>query len=339
VIEWAETLLYILYGQDDFSLREALEEIQGGLGDPELLGVNTTTLEGKQLSLSELRNACDAAPFLSPQRLVIVRGLLERFERGRRAGRRSRPTRPGPGEQWPAFSTYIKAIPPSTVLILVDGILRSANPLLRELSSVARVKSFPLLRGPGLRDWIRRQVERYEGSISPQAVNSLADLVGGNLWMMASEIEKLLLYASGRRIEESDLPLVVSYAREANVFAMVDALLQSQPAAGRLLHQLLEEGAAPAYLLFMIVRQLRLLVLSKELRHQRVSPAEAQDRLGLTSEYALQKTLAQAESYSMERLKEAYRILLETDLAIKTGRWKDELALDLLVAELCRGRA
>ncbi len=38
----------------------------------------------------------------------------------------------------------------------------------------------------------------------------------------------------------------------------------------------------------------------------------------------------------MPRLKEAYQILLETDLAIKTGRLKDELALDLLVAELCR---
>ncbi len=331
-------MLYILYGQDNFSLREALEGIKGGLGDPELLEVNTTRLDGSRLSLSELRGVCDAAPFLAPQRLVTVEGLLGRFERRRRVGRGRRPAEPDLGKQWQAFSTYIKGMPTSTVLILVDGTLRGDNPLLRELSSIAKVKSFPLLRGSVLQNWIRRQVEGYGGSISPQAVSSLAELVGGDLWVMASEIEKLLLYASGRRIEESDVQLVVSYAREANVFTVVDAFLQAQPTAGRLLHQLLDEGAAPAYLLFMIARQLRLLVLSKELRHQGVSPTEAQDRLGLTSGYALQKTLAQAGSYSMERLKEAYQILLETDLAIKTGRLKDELALDLLVAELCWGK-
>jgi hypothetical protein len=37
----------------------------------------------------------------------------------------------------------------------------------------------------------------------------------------------------------------------------------------------------------------------------------------------------------MKRLEQVYHKLLETDLAIKRGMWKGELALDLLVAELC----
>jgi len=54
----------------------------------------------------------------------------------------------------------------------------------------------------------------------------------------------------------------------------------------------------------------------------------------LKSSYALDKTLSQAKLYDFEGVKRAYDKLLETDLAIKTGRYSDKLALELLVTEL-----
>jgi hypothetical protein len=48
-----KTLLYILLGQDDFSLHEALEEIKRGIGDHTLLPANTTVLDGQQLPLAQ----------------------------------------------------------------------------------------------------------------------------------------------------------------------------------------------------------------------------------------------------------------------------------------------
>jgi len=128
----------------------------------------------------------------------------------------------------------------------------------------------------------------------------------------------------------------VSYAREASVFTMVDALIEGRAStAARLLHQLLEEGATAPYLLVMITRQLRLLVQAKELTLKGVPASLIKDRLGLASDYTLTKALQQSRRYSMGRLEQVYRKLLETDLAIKRGIWKGELALDLLVAELC----
>ena len=63
--------------------------------------------------------------------------------------------------------------------------------------------------------------------------------------------------------------------------------------------------------------------------------SEIKKRLGLASDYTLTKALEQSKRYSMRRLEQVYRKLLETDLSIKRGIWKGELALDLLVAELC----
>ncbi|MDD5083241.1 MAG: hypothetical protein PHU08_07720, partial [Dehalococcoidales bacterium] len=64
--------------------------------------------------------------------------------------------------------------------------------------------------------------------------------------------------------------------------------------------------------------------------------AEIRSKLGLLSDFVWQKTVEQAGRYPLERIKEFYRRLLATDLAIKTGKYKDDLALDILVAELYR---
>jgi len=331
-------LLYILLGQDDFSLGHSLEEIKKSIGDQTLLVANTTTLDGQQITLDQLRTVCETVPFLAERRLVIVNGLLERFEpkgKSSRQGKNRHIT--NQQDEYKSLAAYITKIPDSTILVLIDGRIGSNNPLFRELSVKAEVRSFPLLKDTKLRQWIQRYVAKEGGSISPQAVNLIAKLVGSNLWIMANEINKLLLFTSGRRIEEEDVNLVVSYAQEANVFTMVDAILGFKAkAAEQSLQQLLQRGAAPAYLLVMLSRQVQLIVRARELRNQGKAETEIQNRLGLTSEFALRRTLEQADSYSLERLKQVYHKLLEADLSIKTGRFDAELTLNILIAELCQ---
>jgi len=333
-------LLYILSGQDDYSLGESLEEIKRRTGNQELLAANTTTLDGRQMTLDQLRTVCETLPFLAERRLVIVKGLLERFEpRGRsRSSRRKKPTHTTNHQnEYKSLVTYINHLPDSTILVLVSGRITSKNPLLRELSAKAKVKSFPLLRGTRLRQWIQGCVTKESGAISPQAIDLLTKLVGSNLWIMANEINKLTQFASGRRIEEGDVKMVVSYAQQDSVFAMVDAILEFKVGlAEQSLHQLLQRGASSAYLLVMLSRQVRMIVRVKGLRNQRRPEIEIRNKLGMTSEFAWRKTTEQAEKYPLERIKEVYHKLLEADLSIKTGKYEGELALNILIAELCR---
>ena len=335
-------MLYVLFGEDDFSLQEALKRIKGELGGEELLATNTTVLNAQELTLNQLRSVCDTVPFLAPKRLVIVEGLLKRCEAKSlsKAGRKSDRSSPGIGAEWQTLGSYARGMPDTTVLVIIDGKVSNDNPLLKQLSPLAKVMPFPNLRGIKLQQWIQDRVAKGGGSISPSAVKSLAQLVGENLWLMNNEIAKLLLYASGRRIEEADVEQVVSYARQASVFAMADAILEDETrTAQRLLHQLLDDGASPSYLLVMLTRQLRLIVQVKELSAQGLISAEIQNRLGLTSEYVLNKTLGQVRKYSRERLERTYSKLLETDLSIKRGKYSGDLALDILVADLCSSEA
>ncbi len=330
--------MYILLGEDEFSLRQSLEEIKRSIGDETILTANTTTFDSQQVTLDQLRTVCETVPFLAERRLVIIKGLLERFGPGVRASSRKKVTRATKQQdEYKSWDAYVSKLPESTILVLIEGRITSKNPLFRELSNKAEVRSFPLLRGTKLLQWIQRRVKEEGGSIAPQSVDLLAKLVGGDLWVMTSEINKLVLFASGRRIEEEDVRMVVSYDQQANVFAMVDAILEFKAGvAEQSLQQLLQRGAAPAYLLVMLSRQVRMIVRAKELRSQGRPELEIQNRLGLASEFVLRKTLGQANMYPLERLKEVYHKLLEADLSIKTGKYEGELALTILIAELAQ---
>jgi len=327
-------MLYILYGKDGFSLNQAAEEIKASLGDRETVATNTTSLDGRNLTLGELRNTCDAAPFLSSKRLVIVDGLLRRFEAKQTRPRSSKRKSPSGLGEWEGMAYYLEQMPETTVLMLVDGEVKGQNALLKQLSPFAEVRTFPLLRGKELKAWIQQRVEGEGGHIAPEAIDLLAGLIGGDLWAMEGEIQKLLLYSQGRTVEEDDVRQLVSHAQEASIWALVDAVAEGRTEPAQLvLHRLYREGMEPTHILTMITRQFRLIALAGDLERG-LSRPQVQESLGLKSSYALDKTLRQARLYDFEGVKRAYGKLLETDSAIKTGKYSDKLALELLVTEL-----
>jgi len=327
-------MLYILYGQDDFSLSQAVDKIKADLGDRETVAANTTTLEGKRLTMGELREKCDTAPFLCSYRLVIVEGLLGHVD-AKQGKSLARKGKSGNGlEGWEGIDPYIGQMPETTVLILVDEEVKGSNPLLKRISPLAEVRTFPLLRGKDLRAWIRQRVREEGRDITPQAVDLLAELIGGDLWAMDSEIQKLLVHNQDRPISEEDVRELVSCIQEANIFALADAVAEGRTdSAQQLLHRMYDEGVPPIHILTMITRQFRLIAQAGDVG-KGLSRLQIQERLGLKSSYALDKTLSQARLYGFEVLEQVYGKLLETDLAIKTGQYSDKLALALLVTEL-----
>ena len=321
-------MLHIFSGDDDFSVAQALKEIEAAWPESAILSANLSRLEGEGLSSGELQTTCNSAPFLAQQRLVVVRGLLARFQsRGQK----------DEAAPWQNYLLAVETMSPTTVLVLVEKELKADNPLFKALQPLAQVRHFAPLRGERLYSWIRQRVTQGGGRISPKAMRLLAELAGDDLWSLANEIEKLLLLAQGREIVEEDVLAIVYQAREVNIFRLVDAMLQGEMGAGRWLHQMLGEGVRPQRIIAMLARQLRLLVQTKELLDQGLPLADIQRRLAIPP-FAFQQCLAQARASSWQRLKESYNRLLETDLAIKGGRWGEELALDIFLASLAKDK-
>ena len=329
-------MIYLLTGDDEFSLHETLSSMKESVEPADLRDVNITTLDGSQIGFAQLAATCDTVPFLAERRLVVVEGLLSHFERRRpsQARARARPERAPAVDKWKQLSQYLPTVPESTNLVFVEGRLTAANPLLGAIRSHVKTRTFPLPNPGQLREWIRGRAMSQGIELEPRAVDTLAETIGSDLRTVATELEKLSLYRPGEVIRHQDVLELVSYTKESNIFAAVDAMVEgrSRIAIG-LVHQLLQSGSPPSYLLSMMARQVRLLLLAKELRALKVPPAEQGRRLGLSG-YPLRKTLEQERMLSAQRLVEVHRKLLEADLSMKTLGVGDELILDVLIAEV-----
>ena len=145
--------------------------------------------------------------------------------------------------------------------------------------------------------------------------------VGADLWAVAGEIDKLVLYAGDRPITDADVKALVGYVGEANIFNLVDSIFETRlKAATEALESLKIKGLSASYVLAMLSRQLRLVVQYKDMKSHGEKDVEIRRRLGLLADFVWKKTQDQAGGFTMGRLKDVYRRLLEADLAAKTGR-------------------
>ena len=81
----------------------------------------------------------------------------------------------------------------------------------------------------------------------------------------------------------------------------------------------------------MVARQVRLLLLAQELNRQGVKDDQIMDRLGLRQDWMLRRLKEQGRRHSQGALEALHRGLLDTDLAIKTGRIGDYALGEYLV--------
>ena len=318
-------MIYVMFGADPLAMRDALDSLREAVGTPDLRDANVITFDGASVTPDQMMAAAMAVPFLSDRRLVVVRGLLARFE-----GRRS----PKAGD-WKGIDKRLAEVPDTNDVVFVDGVLSGkANPMRKALSQVAEVKNYPMPKGGELHRWIRKRVEVKGGAIADQAVSKVAQAAGNDLLALDSELEKLVIFVGERAIEPPDVESMVSQGRDANIFAAVDAALEGRTGAALIqLRRVLADGESVGYVLHMLHRQVRLLILAKDLQRQGVRGPELGGRLGVRG-YPLQKTLEQAPKFTAERLATAHRLLTETDQRIKSGQARDEVALDILVADL-----
>ncbi len=344
-------MIYLLYGEEEFLLHEALAGLRAGLGPGDMLDLNTVRLDGPSVSFGEFESAVVTMPFLADCRLVMVDGLLARFERAAAApgndgedGDAPRPVasarRAKLDAGWEGFSDLMGRLPETTCLVFIEGKVGTANPLLKALTGQADVQAFRRLKGTALADWVRDRAVRHACRLSPPGMRMLLDLAGDNLRMLDSELVKLALYAGGAPVDVEDVRRLVAQTGETTIFALVDACAERRVGpAHHELHKLLANGAAPPYILFMLARQVRMLLQARDLLARKTPRQEMKQQLGIFIDWVFDKTLKQAQGSTTPVLVRTMERLLESDVQMKTGGLEPVLSLQLLVTELCAAPA
>lgn len=324
-------VVYILHGDDEFAISQFVASMEGKMGDPAAAEMNITHLDGRNLQIDEMVSITHAMPFLSERRLVILTDPL--------GGMKS----PTMRDQ---LKTILEEIPATTALVMVisrplvdergkrKGVQHWLQKWAADQGGHVYFREFLLPRGPQMARWIQNKAKELGGEFNPQAAGLLASYVNDDPRLATQEIEKLLAYSNyNRPVNPDDVENLTPFAGESNVFDMVDALgHKNGQKALRLLHNLLEDDD-PLRLYGMIIRQFRLLLLTREML-DRGHPGAEIAKVLKTHPFVVGKLMGQVHNFSIETLEAIYHKLLEVDESIKTGQIEAEVALDTLVTAL-----
>jgi DNA polymerase-3 subunit delta len=336
-------LIHILHGADSFSRAERLRSLKAELDADGSLESNTVEFDARQATPAEVLAACNTIPFLGGRRLVVLAGALS--QASGTGGRRTRRKQAEPeGEErgpWWALVDGAREMPETTVLVLVDseGI---DQPLVDALTPFATVETFSL---PGPRDiagWVQNRARQRGLQIDARACSVIADLIGEDTWLLASEIEKLAAYAASGRVTEHDVRVLVPDIRDSQGFLLADAVAERKPAeATRLLQRLLTRGEHPApVLLLTIENRYRRLAVAREMMDGRATSAQIGSKVGMSG-YGLERILDQASRLSMDQVRWSLDRIAQSDQDVKEGLLDEKVSLELLVNDLAAapGRA
>jgi DNA polymerase-3 subunit delta len=335
-------LIYVLYGGDRFTRDEQVRGLKRRMLNEAFGEYNLAELSGKEVGIGDVRAVADALPFMGSRRLIVVEGLLGRLAGSTRANpRRGRGPRTKSGSTGgdqsglDAFLDYLGDVPDTTALVLVEDQIDPAIIAARIPAGRAHIRAYQRPRPAELSKWIERRAKHHGGALEAAAARQLSLLAPDDLGLLDNEIRKLVTYADGRTVTTDDVALLSS-SPDVAVFGLVDAVaeLRRGPALNHL-RDLLGRGERPEGIVPQVAGALRRLLQARELLDQGLPRPVVQQRLGLHP-FLAEKTERQARGWSIEQLEAAFRLLLATDRAIKTGEAEPEMALELFIADLPR---
>lgn len=313
---------YLFYGAAEFLLEMVLDRIRAGFIPEGLRDFNQEVLYGdKKLDPEEIVGRASSMPFMSSNRLIIVRR-----------------TEAMSSNQLERLIPYLERPADTTCLIFVSSKVNFRTKFYKTVREAGLAVSFDELKGKRLEEWIRRAARERGMELEPEACHILQEIVGNRLRELDGELEKLFIrHGSGSRIGEEEVRELAVQSRSFTIFELVE-MVSAKDAAGALsvlARYLEEEGRREAALgiVGMLNRQVRLLWQAGVLAGLGKGAEEIARELGVPPFVGV-RLRSQLSNWSEEDLEKALIALYETDGFLKSGSGAN-VVLESLVVSLC----
>jgi DNA polymerase-3 subunit delta len=190
--------------------------------------------------------------------------------------------------------------------------------------------------------WIAAEAKRRDVQFEQDAARELADALGTDMMLIASELEKLVLYAGAKKhVTLGDVETMVLAAKQRSLYELTDAIsAKDRPRALLLLHGLLNasdggEDAAIGHL-YMLARTFRqmLIISEKNVRDPRAIWQVLWQGFRMPP-FAAEDLIKQARRYKSRReLTRAIRLVARADLELRSSPANKLLVLERLILDL-----
>ncbi|MDP4200411.1 MAG: DNA polymerase III subunit delta [Bacteroidota bacterium] len=335
--------VYVFHGEEDFLRSELLHEAPTLLvPDEATRSFNFDQLYASDVSLSDVITMASGYPMMAERRVVIVREaerMLRPKPAGQAATRSSASRGKKKGGEDPLLS-YLEHPNQDCVLIfdMEKFGARNQSPF-KELAAKAEVVEFAVLKDAEATEWVKARAMTHKKKLGTEAARLMVAQLGIGLGTLASELEKLAIYAGDRdEITSKDVEALTGASRERSIFELTKAIgTANRELAATILLRILRTGKDQrAFVLIMLARHFEQLTLAHELSAKRESEHAIAEALGLHggAAYFVKETISAARRYSRERLDAAARAIVHAEETSRRGHTNDELLMEMLLLKL-----
>ena len=335
---------YVLVGDEVFLYERCRRAVLKAFVPDEIHDFCLSEMDLTQHSIFEILDRARTPSLMAPFQVVFVRNLKQLYTRGAKK------------DEFAEIDRYFASPNPQALILFIADHLRiPADPRRMEMEDknkferlretlgdhctiveLARVDETDAMR------WVAATAQQQDTKMDPDAVRELVDALGSDMMLIASELEKLLLFSYGRgRITLGDVETMVLSAKQRSLYELTDAIsAKDRPRALALLHGLLNssdagEDAAIGHL-YMLARTFRqmLVILEKNVRDSRAIWQALWQGFRMPP-FAADDLIRQARRYkSRSELTRALRLIARADLELRSSPPDKRLVLERLVLEL-----
>jgi DNA polymerase-3 subunit delta len=312
--------VYLIVGDDEAEMSRLANELSG-LVEDELRAFNLERMYvgDKGTAPDDIVGSARTLPMLGDRRVIVVlraERILKPKRRGKAPVEEEIPDEVTDAGDVDALDSYVKKPEPQTTLVFVASDVDRGRRLYKSLQKHATIVECWGLKGSKDTRIDLRQVARTADALVKQAVADagqqidpaasrlIAERAGTDIARLRGDVERLLLFAAGKkRIELKDVQEIVSAETAQDDWAVTSAIQRGDTAeAVRQVGLALESGGVP----YMILGQLGWFV---------------REKLAMTD---------------ARRVPAAVEALFRTDLDLKSSGGDPRVLLERLVVDLCR---
>jgi DNA polymerase-3 subunit delta len=363
---------YVLAGDEAFLYQRCRAGVLATFAPPEQRDFCLHDLDLGETTIFDVLDRAQTPSLMAPFQVFFVRNLKTLYGRGSKK------------EEFAAIDAYFRRPNPQALVLFVADHLSIPTDLrrmdlqdkerferIREtlgdwcgIVELARVDEADAVR------WLAEEAPTHGVSIEPNAARELVDALGADMMLVASEFEKLALYAQGKllalnpkngfvvqseakepplaaspiplpNITLGDVETMVLAAKQRSLYELTEAISRrDRPAALALLHGLINasdggEDSAIGHL-YMLARTFRqmLVILEKNVRDSRAIWSVLWHGFRMPP-FAADDLIRQARRYpSRASLTRALRLVARADLEIRSSPPDKRLVLERLILAL-----
>ncbi len=311
--------VYLLVGTEEYGKKKFLDLLCSTVVDPSMAEFNYDQLQASEIKAVAVLDKAGMLPMMADRRLIIVEGCDKWLK-----------------NDLTVLTKYLESVNDKTCLVLQFEAADNRKKLFKMQSREIRRLDFVRPKRWELAEYIGELVVDMKLRLNNDAVNLVAEMVGDDLTKVYQELEKLSLYKLGsNEITTEDVNLLMGRTRHVTRWELNEFIGRRDLGATLIkMHDILDSGEEPISLLSTVNGYIRQLFVAKALATRGVRDrGQVGQVLGVPPKIA-QDIMNSQKSYSDPELRQAFALLKETDIRLKSYAMNRRLLLDHLVASI-----